>query len=299
VLVAEIIAKQELPKGVFNLILGDGGAIGGGLAKHPQVDAVSFTGSLATGRNIAQAASQNLAKLQMEMGSKNPLLIMDDADMKTAVAAAVAGAYGGTGQKCTASSRLVVHQKVYDEFIEKFLEGMRALKVGHALEEGVQMGPAASEQQLRDNLNYMEIGKKEAEYLGGGEPLALETPGYYMSPALFAGGNDLQINREEMFAPIACAIRADSYEHALAIANDTEFGLVSGIVTRSLARASHFRRHAKTGCVMINLPTAGTDYHVPFGGRKNSSYGAREQGRIAAEFYTAVKTSYIFAGAPE
>ena len=300
VLVAEIIAKQKsLPPGAFNLILGDGGSIGGGLAKHPQVDAISFTGSLAVGRNIAKAAAENLTKLQMEMGSKNPLLVMDDADITIAVAAASAGAFGGTGQKCTASSRLIVHQKIYTEFADKLAAAARQIKVGNALQDGVQMGPAASEQQLRDNMRYMEIGKKEAEYIGGGDALEMETPGYYMSPALFAGDNSLQINREEMFAPIACMISIDSYEHALAVANDTEFGLVSGIITRSLARAAHFRRHSKTGCVMVNLPTAGTDYHVPFGGRKNSSYGAREQGRIAAEFYTAVKTAYTFAGAPE
>ena len=236
----------------------------------------------------------------MEMGSKNPLVIMDDADIELAVRCAAAGAFGGTGQKCTASSRLIAHRRIYDEFADKLAAAAKAIKVGHALDAKTQMGPVASAAQLQSNLNYMKIAKEEnAEHLCGGDSPRLSPAGYYMSPALFAGDNAMRINREEMFAPIACIIAADSYEHALHIADDGEYGLVSGIITRSLARAAHFRRNVKTGCVMINLPTAGTDYHVPFGGRKNSSYGSREQGRAAAEFYTAVKTSYICAGAPE
>lgn len=297
---AEIFAAQDAPPGVFNLVMGDGGTIGEGLAAHSGIDAISFTGSLQTGRKIAAVAARNLTKLQMEMGSKNPLVIMDDADIDLAVRHAAAGAFGGTGQKCTASSRIVAHRRIYDEFVNKLVAAAKAIKVGHALDAKTQMGPAASEAQLQSNLNYMKIAKEEnAELLCGGDSPSVSHDGYYMSPALFAGDNAMRINREEMFAPIACVIAADSYEHALHIAGDTEYGLVSGIMTRSLARAAHFRRNIKTGCVMINLPTAGTDYHVPFGGRKNSSHGAREQGRAAAEFYTAVKTSYICAGEPE
>ena len=297
---AEIFAKQDAPAGIFNLVMGDGETIGNGMASHPNIAAISFTGSFATGKKIAAAAANNLTKLQMEMGSKNPLIIMDDADMELAVRHAVAGAFGGSGQKCTASSRLIVHQKIMDEFVDKTTAATKALIVGHALHDKTQMGPVASETQLQSNLNYMQIAKAEnATHLCGGEPLSMSANGYYMSPALFVGDNNMQINREEMFAPIACIIAADSYAHALSIANDTDYGLAAGIITRSLARAAHFRRNAKNGCVMINLPTAGTDYHVPFGGRKNSSYGAREQGRIAAEFYTAVKTAYIYSGETE
>ena len=224
---------------------------------------------------------------------------MDDADMELAVRHAVSGAFGGTGQKCTASSRLIAHKSIYAEFAEKTAAAVQALKVGHALDAKTQIGPAVSAQQLQSNFNYMQTAKEEgAEIICGGGAPNMPHAGYYMTPALLSGDNAMKINREEMFAPIACLIAADSYEHALALANDTEYGLVSGIITRSLSCAAHFRRNAKTGCVMVNLPTAGTDYHVPFGGRKNSSFGAREQGRIAAEFYTAVKTAYIYSGAP-
>jgi aldehyde dehydrogenase (NAD+) len=253
------------------------------------------------GRGIARAAVGNFTKIQMEMGSKNALAVMDDADLDLAVSLALGGAFGGTGQKCTASSRLVVHEAIHDAFVEKFVAGAKALNVGHALGEGTQIGPVVSQEQLDANLAYVALGKSEGATLAcGGERLSLATEGYYMSPAVFTGTtNDMRINREEMFAPIACVIKVGSYAEALEVVNDTEFGLTSGIVTRSIARAIHFRRNARTGCVMVNLPTAGTDYHVPFGGRGNSSYGPREQGAYAAEFYTTVKTAYIAAGTPE
>lgn len=297
----EIISRQGLPKGVFNLVMGPGSAIGQALIESPKIDAISFTGSLGVGRGIAVSAAANLTKVQLEMGSKNPLVVMDDADLDVAVACALTGAYGGTGQKCTASSRLIVHEGVHDAFVERMVAGIKAFKVGHALAEGTQIGPVVSAGQLEENLAYLEIAAEEGcERAIGGERLERETEGYFMAPALLLGtSNDMRVNREEMFAPIACIQKVGSYEEALAIANDTEFGLTSGIITRSLARASHFRRNTKTGCVMVNLPTAGTDYHVPFGGRGNSSYGPREQGRYAVEFYTTVKTAYVCAGAPE
>ena len=301
VALTEIIAEQDLPKGLFNLVMGSGRSIGQRLVESPKVDAISFTGSVPVGKGIAAAAIPNLTKVQMEMGSKNALAVMDDGDLDIAVAVALGGAFGGSGQKCTASSRLIVHEGVHDAFVEKLVAGAKALKVGHALAEGTQIGPVVSEGQLGENLDYIEIGKGEgAELLCGGERLSMASEGYYMSPAVFAGTtNAMRINREEMFAPIASVIKVSSYEEALATVNDTNFGLTSGIVTRSLARASHFRRNARTGCVMVNLPTAGTDYHVPFGGRGDSSYGPREQGGYAKEFYTTVKTSYIAAGQPE
>ncbi len=296
----EIISRQDLPQGLFNLVMGPGGAVGQALIESPDVDAISFTGSLGVGRRIAMAAAANLTKVQLEMGSKNPLVVMDDADLDVATACALAGAYGGTGQKCTASSRLIVHEAVHDAFVERMVEGIKAFKVGHALAEGTQIGPVVSDEQLEENLAYMAIAAQEGcEHAIGGERLERETEGYFMSPALLLGTrNDMRVNREEMFAPIACVQKAGSYDEALSIANDTEFGLTSGIVTRSLARANHFRRNTRTGCVMVNLPTAGTDYHVPFGGRGTSSYGPREQGRYAVEFYTTVKTAYVSAGEP-
>ncbi|SFE10318.1 aldehyde dehydrogenase (NAD+) [Sulfitobacter brevis] len=301
VALTEIIARQDIPAGLFNLVMGAGSDIGQKLIESPELDAISFTGSVPVGRGIAAAAVQNFSKIQMEMGSKNALAVMDDADIDLAVGLALGGAFGGSGQKCTASSRLVVHAAVHDEFVEKLVAGAKSLKVGHALEDGTQIGPVVSQAQLDANLAYIELGASEGATLAcGGEQLSFATEGYYIAPAVFTGTtNTMRINREEMFAPIACVIKVDSYAEALEVVNDTEFGLTSGIVTRSIARATHFRRNARTGCVMVNLPTAGTDYHVPFGGRGNSSYGPREQGSYAAEFYTTVKTAYIAAGTPE
>ncbi|MCV2863757.1 aldehyde dehydrogenase family protein [Defluviimonas sp. WL0075] len=297
----EIIARQDIPAGLFNLVTGPGRAVGQRLVESRDVDAISFTGSVSVGRGIAASAVANMTKVQMEMGSKNPMLIMDDADLDLAVAHAANAAFGGTGQKCTAASRLIVHEAVHDAFVEKLVAAAQALKVGHALEAGTQIGPVVSAGQLAQNLDYIAVGRAEgAELLCGGERLERPTEGYYMAPAVFAGTrNDMRINREEMFAPVTCVIKAGSYGEALAIANDSDFGLTAGIMTCSLSRASHFRANMRAGCVMVNLPTAGTDYHVPFGGRGASSFGPREQGRYAAEFYTTVKTAYVAAGAPE
>ncbi len=301
VALTEIIARQDIPAGLFNLVPGPGAAVGQRLVESPLVDAISFTGSVPVGRRIATSAISHMPKLQMEMGSKNPFLVMDDADLDLAVAHAAGAAFGGTGQKCTAASRLIVHSKVHDAFVDKLTKAAKAFVVGHALEQGTQIGPVVSAGQLAQNLDYIAVGQAEgAELLCGGERLERATEGYYMAPAVFAGTrNEMRINREEMFAPITCVIKADSYSEALAIANDSEFGLTAGIMTGSLARAAHFRANMRAGTVMVNLPTAGTDYHVPFGGRGASSYGPREQGRYAAEFYTTVKTTYVAAGAPE
>lgn len=298
---ARVIAGAGLPPGTFNMVMGAGRAIGDRLVAHPDIAAVSFTGSVEVGQSIAARVLVNRAKLQMEMGSKNPMLIMDDCDMDLAVAHACNAAFGGTGQKCTAASRLIVHRKVLDEFTTRFVAAAEALRVGHALAEGTQIGPVVSEAQLAANLDWITKGRAEgAELLTGGQHLDRPTEGFFMAPAIFAGTrNDMTLNRAEMFAPITCIIPADSYAEALSLANDTPFGLTAGIMTRSLARAAHFRANMRAGCVMVNLPTAGTDYHVPFGGRGLSSFGPREQGRYAAEFFTTVKTAYMAAGVPE
>ncbi len=300
VALTEIIAKQDIPAGLFNLVMGAGRDVGQRLVESPRVNAISFTGSVPVGRGIAAAAVQNFTKIQAEMGSKNALAVMDDADLDLAVSLALGGAFGGTGQKCTASSRLVVQAGIHDAFVEKLIAGAQAMRVGHALAEGTQMGPVVSEQQLSENLAYVDMAKSEgAELACGGARLSMEHDGYYMSPGVFLNtSNAMRINREEMFAPLTSVIKVDSYDEALGVVNDTNFGLTSGIVTRDLARATHFRRNVRTGVVTVNLPTAGTDYHVPFGGRGDSSYGPREQGIHAREFYTTVKTAYIAAGTP-
>ncbi|NNF91029.1 MAG: aldehyde dehydrogenase family protein [Boseongicola sp.] len=301
VALTEIIARQDIPEGLFSLVMGSGRSVGQRLVESKGINAISFTGSVPVGRGIAQAAVQNFTRVQLEMGSKNALTVMDDADLDLAVTVALGGAFGGTGQKCTASSRLVVHEDVHDAFVEKLVAGAKAMRVGHALEDGTQIGPVVSEGQLSENLEYVDLGKSEgAELACGGERLDMPHDGFYMSPGVFLNtANDMRINREEMFAPLTSVIRVGGYDEALSVVNDTNFGLTSGIVTKSLARATHFRRNARTGVVTVNLPTAGTDYHVPFGGRGDSSYGPREQGKAAAEFYTIVKTAYISAGVPD
>ncbi|WP_374436268.1 aldehyde dehydrogenase family protein [Tabrizicola sp.] len=301
VALAQVIAAAGLPTGTFNLVMGAGRDVGDRLVGHPDVAAVSFTGSVEVGQGIAARVLANRAKLQMEMGSKNPMLILDDCDMDLAVAHACNAAFGGTGQKCTAASRLIVHRKVLEEFTERLVKAAETLRVGHALAEGTQIGPVVSAGQLSANLAWIDRGRAEgAELLTGGQRVERPSEGYFMAPAVFAGTrNDMAMNREEMFAPITCIIPADSYAEAFAIANDTPFGLTAGIMTRSLSRAAHFRANMRAGCVMVNLPTAGTDYHVPFGGRGLSSFGPREQGRYAAEFFTTVKTAYLAAGVPE
>jgi aldehyde dehydrogenase (NAD+) len=264
------------------------------------VAAISFTGSVGTGRNIAQAcvASTPLKKFQLEMGGKNPLVVLDDADVKVAVEAAVNGAFFSTGQRCTASSRLIVTQGIHDRFVEALTERAKGLVVDDAVKSGTHMGPVVDQSQLDQDVRYIKIGKDEGATLHwGGEILNRETPGFYLQPAIFTGAsNTMRIAREEIFGPVASIIRAKDYDEALAIANDTEFGLAAGICTTSLKYSSHFKRNSEAGMVMVNLPTAGVDYHVPFGGRKGSSYGAREQGAYAREFYTIVKTAYTNPG---
>jgi acyl-CoA reductase-like NAD-dependent aldehyde dehydrogenase len=293
---AEIISRANLPAGVFNLVMGSGRQVGQALLDSTLVDAVSFTGSVGTGEQVLKATAARRAKVQLEMGGKNPLVVLNDADLEQAVEVAVQGSYFSTGQRCTASSRLIVEAGIHDAFVSRLRERVKALRVGHALKRETEIGPVVSSDQLAQNLSYIEIGRTEgAEHLWGGEVVERDTRGHYMSPALFLAQPHHRIAREEIFGPVAAVLRADDYEHALALANDTPFGLCAGICTTSLKRATHFKRHAQVGMVMVNLPTAGVDYHVPFGGRKGSSHGPREQGRYAAEFYTTVKTAYTFS----
>jgi aldehyde dehydrogenase (NAD+) len=291
---AEILQRSGLPEGAFNLLMGSGAVVGDTIAEHRDVAGVSFTGSVETGTRVATRCAQRLAKVQLEMGGKNPLVVLDDADLAVAVDCAVQGAYYSTGQRCTASSRFIVTQEIYERFVAALVERLETLAVDHALKDGTDIGPVSDASQLEKDLEYIEIGKREgARLTWGGERLERETQGFFLQPALFTeASNAMRISREEIFGPVASAIRVRDYEEALAAANDTPFGLSTGICTTSLEHASHFKRHAEAGMVMVNLPTAGVDYHVPFGGRKGSSFGSREQGSYAAEFYTTVKTSY-------
>lgn len=297
---SEIIIRAGVPAGVFNLVMGRGSVVGEAMLNSPKISAISFTGSVPTGRKVAQTCvtSDPMKKVQLEMGGKNPMVVLDDADLKVAVECAVNSAFFSTGQRCTASSRLIVTNGIHDRFVAAMQERMQGLVIDDALKSGTHIGPVVDQSQLDQDLKYIQIGQEEgAKLVAGGELLKRETPGFYLAPALFTEvSNEMRVAREEIFGPVATVTRAKDYDEALELANDTPFGLSTGICTTSLKYASHFKRNAEAGMVMVNLPTAGVDYHVPFGGRKGSSYGPREQGRYAQEFYTTVKTAYTFDG---
>jgi len=291
-----ILHEAGLPRGVLNLVIGRG-RVGQAIVDHPDVDGLSFTGSQGVGAGVAAGAVKRQARVQLEMGGKNPLIVLDDCDLERAVQIALDGSFFATGQRCTASSRLIVQDGIHDRFVAALAERVAALGVGDALDPETQMGPAVSEDQMETSYRYIDIARAEGgRVVTGGERLTLDKPGWYVQPTLIADtGADMRINNEEVFGPVASTIRVRSYDEALAVANGVEFGLSAGIVTRSLKHARDFQRRARAGMVMVNLPTAGVDYHVPFGGSKSSSYGAREQGFAAAEFFTQTKTAYSWS----
>ncbi|HEY7808899.1 MAG TPA: aldehyde dehydrogenase family protein [Allosphingosinicella sp.] len=288
-----ILQEAGAPPGVVNMVIGEGG-VGSALVDHDDVDGISFTGSQFVGGKVGEAAMKRQARVQLEMGGKNPLVVLDDADLERAVSCAIDGAFFGTGQRCTASSRIIVTEGIHERFVEALAERARSLKVGDALDPSSQIGPAVSDTQLEQNLRYVGIARDEGgTVLTGGEALSLATRGYFMAPTVISNtGAAMRINCEEVFGPVASTVMVKDYEEALEVANRGQFGLSAGIVTNSLKHARHFRRAVRAGMVMINLPTAGVDYHVPFGGTRKSSYGAREQGFAAVEFYTQTKTVY-------
>jgi aldehyde dehydrogenase (NAD+) len=296
--IVDILVRAGLPKGVLNLVMGKGSVVGQTMLESKDVNAISFTGSVGTGKRVATASLEVGRKFQLEMGGKNPTIVLDDADLKVAVESVAQSAFFSTGQRCTASSRIIVTEGIHDRFVEALAERARNLRVGNALHKDVDIGPVVDPSQLKQDTDYIEIGKQEgAKLVAGGELVKKETEGYFLQPTLFTEAtNQMRISREEIFGPVASVIRVKDYEEALAVSNDTDFGLSAGIVTTSLKYATHFKRNAEAGMVMVNVPTAGVDFHVPFGGRKGSSYGPREQGKYAAEFFTVVKTAYTAAG---
>jgi alpha-ketoglutaric semialdehyde dehydrogenase len=297
---ADILSRSGLPKGVFNLVMGRGTEVGATLLEDAGVNGITFTGSVATGQRVAAACVARMAKFQLEMGGKNPMVVLDDADLDVAVNCAVQSGFFSTGQRCTASSRVIVTEGIHDRFVAAVVARVKTLKIDDARKAGTDIGPVVDDRQLAQNLDYVRIAQGEGAHLAWGgearERNADGQPGFFMTPALFTETSAaMRINREEVFGPVVSVLRVRGYDEALAVANDTPFGLASGIATTSLKHATHFKRHSQAGMVMVNLPTAGVDYHVPFGGRKGSSYGPREQGRYAAEFYTTVKTAYTQA----
>jgi len=296
--IVDILHRNGLPKGVLNLVMGKGSVVGQAMLDSKDIVAQTFTGSVNTGRRVAEASVKVMRKFQLEMGGKNPTIVLDDADLKVAVETTAQSAFYSTGQRCTASSRLIVTEGIHDAFVAALTERIRNLKVGDAIAKDTEIGPVVDPGQLKQDTDYIEIGKGEgAKLVVGGELVKRDNPGYFLQPALFTEAhNQMRIAREEIFGPVAAVIRVKDYDEALAVANDTEFGLSAGIVTTSLKYATHFKRNAEAGMVMVNVPTAGVDFHVPFGGRKGSSYGPKEQGKYAAEFFTQVKTAYTAAG---
>ena len=295
----DILQRAGLPDGALNLVLGRGREVGPALLGHPDVDGLTFTGSVAPGQHMMAAAMPRGIKVQLELGGKNPLVVTDRADLDVAVDALVQGGFGSTGQRCTASSIAVVTDGVHDEFVAAVRKRLADWRVGDARGQGVDMGPVVDDTQLDQDLRYIGIAAQEGGEVIGGDVLDLGTPGHYLSPALVVNTNlDHTVNREEVFGPVVSVIRVGDYEEALSTANASTMNLSSGICTTDLAEASHFKRHSKAGMVMVNLPTAGVDFHVPFGGRGASSYGPREQGTGALEFFTTTKTAYTAPGAP-
>ncbi|MBX3477215.1 MAG: aldehyde dehydrogenase family protein [Brevundimonas sp.] len=290
---ADILMEAGLPEGVFNLVIGRGD-VGQAIVDHPEVDGLSFTGSQGVGAGVALGAAKRQARVQLEMGGKNPLVVLDEADLERAVMVALDGGFFSTGQRCTASSRLIVTDGIHDRFVAALAEKVASLKVGHALAPDTQVGPAVSQGQQENDYSYIDIARESGGRIAaGGERITAATPGWYVQPTLIADTDPaMRINREEVFGPVVSTVRVRDYEEALAVANGTEFGLSSGIVTTSLKHARDFQRRVRAGMVMVNLPTAGVDYHVPFGGSKKSSFGPREQGFAAIDFYTQTKTAY-------
>lgn len=291
-----ILHEAGLPGGVVNMVIGRG-AVGQAIVDHPHVDAISFTGSQGVGASVAMGAARRQARVQLEMGGKNPLIVLADADLERAVEVALDGCFFSTGQRCTASSRLIVQDKIHDRFVEMLAERAAALKIGDALDPSTQIGPAVSEDQRETSYRYIDVARAGGgRVVTGGERPTLNAPGWYVQPTLIADTDPAaRINHEEVFGPVASTIRARSYDEALDIANGVEFGLSAGIVTTSLKHARHFQRNARAGMVMVNLPTAGVDYHAPFGGSKKSSFGPREQGFAAVDFFTQTKTAYSWS----
>lgn len=291
-----ILHEAGVPNGVVNMVIGRG-RVGQALVDHPGVDGLSFTGSQGVGAGVALGAVKRQARVQLEMGGKNPLIVLDDADLDRAVQIALDGSFFATGQRCTASSRLIIQDGIHDRFIAALVERVASLRVGGALDPDTQIGPAVSEDQMETSYRYIEVARSEGgRVVTGGQRLQLEKPGWYVQPTLIADTEaGMRINNEEVFGPVASTIRVKNYDEALEIANGVEFGLSAGIVTASLKHARDFQQRARAGMVMVNLPTAGVDYHVPFGGSKASSYGAREQGFAAAEFFTQTKTAYSWS----
>ncbi len=297
---AEIISRAGLPDGAFNLVMGHGADAGAALVEHPDVAGVTFTGSTNIGRKIGATVFARGGKMQLEMGGQNPLIVLDDADLDNAVEFAINGSFYSTGQRCTASSRLIVTEGIHDAFVEAMVQRMQLLTVDDARAPNTDIGPVVSEDQLTNDLDYLRIGAAEgAKHITGGDRVERATPGWYLSPALFVEArNEMQICREEVFGPIASVISVADYDEALFVANDADYGLSAGIVSKDRSKIDHFLGNIQAGMAQVNLPTAGMDFHAPFTGRKGSSFGPPEKSSHCREFFTNSKVVHACYGEP-
>jgi len=295
--VAACFHDAGLPAGVLNLVIGSGSVIGQGIADHPGIHGVTFTGSNGVGKRIAQAALARGAKYQLEMGGKNPVIVLKDADLELAVNATISGGLRSTGQKCTATSRVIVEKAIFPAFKEKLLEKIAALKIGDGMDASTWLGPCASESQMETVLDYIRKGVEEgAELVCGGERLSEGNmaDGFFVAPTVFDRVTpDMTIFREEIFGPVLALVQADNLEEALRLANDSEYGLSASIFTRDIGSILTFIQDMDAGLVRVNEETAGVELQAPFGGMKHSSSHSREQGTAAIEFFTAIKTVFV------
>ncbi|HKV33729.1 MAG TPA: aldehyde dehydrogenase family protein [Pyrinomonadaceae bacterium] len=293
----EALHEAGIPRGVINYVTGSGGAVGDPLTSHPSIRAISFTGSTSVGNALYAKVSERKIRIQLEMGGKNPTIVLNDADLDYAADTLINGAFFSTGQKCTACSRAVIERSIYEPLVEKLIEKTRKLKVGNGLEQGIQIGPAVDDDQLKTDLDYIEIAKKEgAELLCGGNRLtgANYDKGYFIEPTIFSGVNsEMRIAQEEVFGPVLALMVAEDFDDAVRIANDVKFGLSASIISKDLTRVHQFINRIEAGLITVNLPTAGVEYQLPFGGTKESSYGMREQGPQALDFYSETRTVYL------
>jgi acyl-CoA reductase-like NAD-dependent aldehyde dehydrogenase len=295
--IVEALAEAGVPKGVVNFIAGPGGELGEALVDAPPLKAISFTGSCATGQWLHERASRRRLRIQLEMGGKNPTIVLADADFKAAVENTVNGAFFSTGQKCTATSRVIVEESIHDRFVDALVERTTKLKIGDGREKGIEIGPAIDQAQLDTDLRYIEIGKKEGATLRCGGRRLSEGPlakGYFIEPAIFTGVVEgMAIAQEEIFGPVLAVMKARDFDHAIQIANHVAFGLSASLQTQNVSRVFEYVQKIEAGLLTVNLPSAGVEYQLPFGGTKESSFGPKEQGPAALDFYSDYKTVYL------
>jgi aldehyde dehydrogenase (NAD+) len=295
--IVEACHEAGIPKGVVNFLAGSGGTIGNAIVNAPQIKAISFTGSCDIGNWLHAEASKRRMRIQLEMGGKNPTIVLADADFNAAVENVVNAAFFSTGQKCTATSRAIVEDSIYDKFVEALVERTKKLKVGNGMEPGIDIGPAVDEGQLETDLKYIEIGRKECgEPVVGGKRLTggAYDKGFFVEPTIFSGVTEkMTLAQEEIFGPVLAVMRAKDFNDALRIANNIPFGLSASIQTTNVSRVFDYVYGMEAGLLTVNLPSAGVEYQLPFGGTKDSSFGPKEQGPAALEFYSDWKTIYL------